>query len=108
VTFAPSTFGERDGSIVVVDDSVDSPQRIPVTGVATMALAHLDHDRVSFTQNIGVSTAPQTVTLTNRGNGPLSIYSVAATGDFKAIGHCPSVLMPGRSCPISVTFAPRA
>src|SRR6202011_1467434 len=64
VTFVPSTLGERDGFIVVADDSIDSPQRIPVTGVSTMALAFLGPDRVSFSQNVGASTAPQTVTLT--------------------------------------------
>jgi sugar lactone lactonase YvrE len=108
VTFVPSTLGERDGYIVVADDSVDSPQRIPVTGVATMALAQLGPDRLNFSQNVGAGTAPQTVTLTNRGDGPLSIGGIAATGDFKATSHCPSKLLPGLSCPIGVTFTPQA
>ena len=108
VTFVPSTLGERDGYIVVADDSTDSPQRIPVTGVSTMALARLAPDRVNFSQNVGASTAPQTVTLTNRGDGPLSIAGVAATGDFKATSHCPPVLLPGISCPIGVSFTPQA
>jgi hypothetical protein len=108
VTFVPSTLGERDGYVVVADDSVDSPQRIPVTGVSTMALAFLGPDRVNFSQNVGASTAPQTVTLTNRGDGPLTIGGIAATGDFKAISHCPSLLLPGLSCPIGVAFTPQA
>jgi sugar lactone lactonase YvrE len=108
VTFVPSTLGERDGYVVVADDSVDSPQRILVTGVATMALAHLGPDRVNFSQNVGASTAPQTVTLTNRGDGPLTIGGIAATGDFKAVSHCPPQLLPGLSCPIGVTFTPQA
>ncbi len=69
ITFVPSTLGERDGYIVVADDSADSPQRIQVTGVATMALAHLGPDRLNFSQNVGANSAPQTVTLTNRGDG---------------------------------------
>ncbi|TMB63634.1 MAG: choice-of-anchor D domain-containing protein, partial [Chloroflexi bacterium] len=32
VTFSPTNLGERDGYVVVADDSVDSPQRIPVMG----------------------------------------------------------------------------
>jgi sugar lactone lactonase YvrE len=108
ITFIPSTLGERDGYIVVADDSADSPQRIQVMGVATMAMAHLGPDRLNFSQNVGASSAPQTVTLANRGDGPLSIWAIAATGDFKATPHCPAVLLPGVSCSIGVTFAPKA
>jgi hypothetical protein len=46
--------------------------------------------------------------MTNRGDGPLTIAGVAATGDFRAISHCPSLLLPGLSCPIGVTFTPQA
>jgi len=88
ITFSPSTLGERDGYIVVADDSADSPQRIQVMGVATMALGHLGPDRLNFSQNVGASSAPQTVTLANRGDGPLGIFAIAATGDFKASPHC--------------------
>src|SRR5438132_52108 len=108
ITFIPSTLGERDGYIVVADDSADSPQRIQVLGVATMALAHLGPDRLNFSQNVGASSAPQTVTLANRGDGPLSIAAIAATGDFKASPHCPPLLLPGLSCAISVSFTPTA
>lgn len=108
VTFVPSTVGEHDGYIVVADDSVDSPQRIPLTGVSTKPLARLTPDRVNFGQNVRASSAPQRVTLTNRGDGPLTVAGIAATGDFKAISHCPSMLLPGLSCPIDVSFTPQA
>jgi sugar lactone lactonase YvrE len=108
ITFIPSTLGERDGYIVIADDSADSPQRIQVMGVATMALARLGPDRLNFTQNVGAGSAPQTVTLTNRGDGPLSIFAIAATGDFKASPQCPPLLLPGLSCAIGVTFTPHA
>jgi hypothetical protein len=108
VTFIPTNLGERDGYVVVADDSVDSPQRIPVLGISTMALARLGPSRLNFSQNVGASSAQQTVTLTNTGDGPLSIGGIAATGDFKALPHCPSVLLPGLTCPIGVVFAPQA
>jgi sugar lactone lactonase YvrE len=108
VTFVPTNIGERSGYIVIADDSVDSPQKIPVMGIATMALSQLGPDRLNFNQNVGATTTPQTVTLANRGDGPLTITGIAATGDFKANPHCPSVLPPGISCSISVTFTPQA
>ena len=108
VIFEPTNLGERDGYIVVADDSVDSPQRIAVTGIATMALVQLTPGRLNFSQIVGATTAQQTATLTNRGDGPLTIARIGATGDFKAVPHCPSVLLPGLSCSIGVTFTPQA
>jgi hypothetical protein len=73
-----------------------------------MALARLGPSRLNFSQNVGATSAQQTVALTNRGDGPLSIAGIAATGDFKALPHCPAVLLPGLTCPIGVTFTPQA
>jgi hypothetical protein len=92
----------------VADDSVDSPQRIPVMGISTMALARLGPGRLNFSQNVGATSAQQTVTLTNSGDGPLTIGNIAATGDFKVLPHCPSVLLPGITCPIGIVFTPQA
>ena len=108
VSFLPSTTGERDGYIMVADDSLDSPQRIAVTGIATMGMAHLGPDRLDFSQNVGESTPAQVATLTNSGNGPLTIQNVSTTGDYHAAPRCPSVLLPQQSCTIAVTFSPQA
>ena len=81
VIFEPTNLGERDGYIVVADDSVDSPQRIAVTGIATMALVQLTPGRLNFSQIVGATTAQQTATLTNRGDGPLTIARIGATGE---------------------------
>ena len=108
VVFVPSTLGERDGYIVVADDSIDSPHRIAVTGIATIPSAQVGAPGLRFSANVGAATSPQTVGLTNRGNGPLTIAGIAATGDFKVQPHCPSVLLPGIACSIGVTFNPQA
>ncbi|TMC61537.1 MAG: choice-of-anchor D domain-containing protein, partial [Chloroflexota bacterium] len=108
VTFMPTNLGERDGYVVVADDSVDSPQRIPVLGISTMARARLGPSRLNFSQNVGASSAQQTVTLSNTGDGPLTIFGIAATGDFKALPHCPALLLPGITCPIGIVFTPQA
>jgi trimeric autotransporter adhesin len=77
-------------------------------GISTMALARLGPGRLNFSQNVGAASAQQTVTLTNSGDGPLTIGGIAATGDFKVLPHCPSVLLPGITCPIGIVFTPQA
>ena len=45
---------------------------------------------------------PELSTFEERSSG------IVATGDFKAIPHCPPQLLPGQSCSIGVTFTPQA
>src|SRR5438132_2619325 len=118
ITFNPSTLGEPDRYIVVADDSPARPERIQVLGVATMALAHLCPDRLNFSQNVGASSAPQTVTLANRGDGPLSIagsgaltiraigINGAAAADYSQSNNCLRAIVPGASCSITINFVP--
>lgn len=58
----------------------------------------------------GVSSSPQTVTLTNAGTGTLSVTSLdiadGNVGDFKQTNNCGSTLAPSGACAINVTFTP--
>jgi hypothetical protein len=56
---------------------------------------------------IGTSTLPQAVTLTNGGLVPLNISSLATDNpDFTQTHTCGSTVPPGKSCTIHVTFKP--
>ncbi|MGH9453034.1 MAG: SBBP repeat-containing protein, partial [Terriglobia bacterium] len=64
-------------------------------------------------QGVQAPNVPQTVTLTNTGQLPLSITSIAVTGqnsgDFLEADNCPrspNTLAPSDSCRITVVFAP--
>jgi len=46
----------------------------------------------------------QTVKLTARGQDPLRVYSIRATGPFTASSNCPRSLRVGRSCTVRVTL----
>jgi len=63
-------------------------------------------------QNVGSTSAAQTVTLSNTGNASLSISSIAIggtnSGDFAQTKNCGSSVGVGANCTISVTFAPSA
>jgi hypothetical protein len=60
------------------------------------------------TTDVGTPSPPQTVTLLNTGQAPLSIAGIAATGDFSQTNNCGNSLPAGAGCTISVTFAPTA
>jgi Abnormal spindle-like microcephaly-assoc'd, ASPM-SPD-2-Hydin/Beta-propeller repeat len=81
---------------------------------ASFPQASLSAGSLSFgTQNVGTSSATKTITLSNTGNGSLSIASigmVATAGDFSQTNNCGTSLTPvGGSrdqCTIIVTFTP--
>ncbi len=60
-------------------------------------------------QLVGSNRSPtQSVTLTNRGDGPLVISSVTITGDFAQTNSCGGLLDRGKTCAFDITFTPTA
>ncbi|MBZ5671790.1 MAG: Ig-like domain repeat protein [Acidobacteriia bacterium] len=71
----------------------------------------LSTTNLSFGQvRLGLSSAAQNVTLTNTGNGTLSISGIALgganPGDFAQTNTCGSSVAVGANCTINVTFTP--
>jgi hypothetical protein len=79
---------------------------VTIPGPAVMTSpASLSFDQ----QPINTTSPPQTVTLTNRGDGSLTITNIAANGDFALTNTCGGgVIAAGGSCAINVTFTPTA
>jgi hypothetical protein len=114
VSFAPSTAALLSASLTVTDNAYGSPHSVSLsgTGVGTPA-ASLSPTSLSFgSQTVGTSSSPQGVTLTNSGNGALTVSSIAVTGAnpgaFTLGNGCGTSLNPIASCTISVSFAPTA
>ena len=63
---------------------------------------------LTFAQNIGSTSAPQIITVTNFGGSPINGLAFSATGPFSETNTCPAVLVPATSCAVSVTFTPTA
>ena len=59
-------------------------------------------------QNVGSTSAAQTVTVHNGGTASASVSSVAVTGDFAQTNTCGTSIAAGASCTVSVTFTPTA
>jgi hypothetical protein len=58
-------------------------------------------------QIVGTTSAPQSFAITNGGSATATINRITASGDFALEGSC-SVLAPGESCALRVTFTPSA
>jgi hypothetical protein len=116
VTFTPSTAGALTAAISVADDASGSPQTAALSGTGTLEpvpQAVFSPATLSFpSTTVGVTSAAQTVTLSNPGTAPLSINGITITGansvDFAESNTCTNSLVAGGSCTISVTFIPAA
>jgi hypothetical protein len=53
---------------------------------------------------IGVSSTGQVFTLTNTGEGAITITSIAATGDYSVSNNCGATLAPGATCAANAVF----
>jgi hypothetical protein len=96
-----------------------STQDVSLTGTAAppMPVAGVSVASLTFAARTNGTTSPaQTVTLSNSGDAPLAIASIAVVGanpaDFaRSGGSCPTTagsLAVGASCTIAVTFTPAA
>jgi hypothetical protein len=70
--------------------------------------AVLSPTSLSLSSYIGVTSAPQTVTLSNNAGANLVISSIVASTNFAQTNNCPvgASLPPGASCTIKVMFTP--
>jgi hypothetical protein len=57
-------------------------------------------------EQVGSSTASQTVTLTNKGNTTLTIASITTSADYGMTTTCGSTLASLGTCTITITFSP--
>jgi len=114
VTFKPSSAGTRSASIVFADNAAGSPQTVSLSGTGIAPAVNLSTTSLSFgSQAIAITSAAETVTLTNTGSAALSITGLAVVGaevgDFREIANtCGGTVAAGAVCTIGVTFTPSA
>jgi hypothetical protein len=108
IVFAPTVSGTRPGTVTIFDDSPGNPHIIQLTGAGQVPGATINPTSLNFgSEQVGGTTNPQIVTLTNSGTSTLTITRVSITGDFGETNNCTQV-PPNSSCTLSVTFTPTA
>jgi centrosomal CEP192-like protein/HYDIN/CFA65/VesB family protein/galactose oxidase-like protein len=111
LTFTPTGLLIRSATVGIADNAADSPETINLVGVTyPTPLVSVAPSNITFrAQYVGTSGLPQSVTITNNGNAPLSITSVTtSTTDFGTLDACGSTVAAGSSCAIGVFFDPTA
>lgn len=110
VVFNPTKTGNRSSTVRINDSAAGSPQSAPINGVGVAPTATLLPVGLSFAGvQVGSSSTPSVITVSNTGTAPLTVSSVMATGDFSQTNNCTaSAVAAGSSCTITVTFTPSA
>jgi len=111
VVFTPTDKGTVNGTLSVTDDAVGSPQNVALSGTGTAVV--LSPTGINFgNQNVGTSSVPVPITLSNLGTSSLSITQIAIEGadpeDFTQTNNCGTIVPPQSKCTITVTFTPTA
>ncbi len=109
VTFTPSLLGPETATMTITaSGAIGSPTTVALNGTgASNGSAGFSASSLNFgNQPVGLASAPQPVTLTNNGTGPLGSISIAATSDYAETNNCPTSLAVSQSCIINVTFTP--
>ncbi len=113
VAFTPAAGGARTAALSFTDDATGSPQAIMLAGTGVAATAVPSTTSLAFgTVGVNNSSAPQSVTLGNQGNAPLSVTGARIAGadasDYAITsdGCAAATVAPGTSCTVTVTFTP--
>jgi hypothetical protein len=109
VSFQPTAGGFQTGTVTLTDNATNSPQTVSLSGTGVVPVVSLSATSLSFpAQTVSISSPPQTLTLTNTGNGALTPLTIGTGGDFAQTNTCGGSVAAGAGCTISVTFTPTA
>jgi hypothetical protein len=113
VTFSPTQITSYSGWLTIKDADKTSPQLVALSGTGLAAPdVSVSPASLNFWSHTVGTTTTNSVTLNNRGTGPLTVNKVTLSGtnlaDFSQSNNCGSSLAAGATCTISVTFKPKA
>ncbi len=106
IVFQPVHSGTTYGSVTVTDSAGTQTAQLSGTGQSPATDTVSPTSLTFATQQVGTTSAAQTVTLTNNGDASLAGIQVAVTGDFAAANSCGTSLTGHSSCSIGVSYVP--
>jgi len=108
VTFSPTAKQFYSSTLVITDDSANSPHTIALTGNGVNPVT-FSPAQINFpNQPINSTSSPVAITVTNNLSTAMSISGIATTAPFAQTNNCGTSLAAGQSCTVNVTFTPTA
>ena len=107
VNFTPTATGTRNGTLTITDNSAGSPHTVQLRGQGGEGSVSLSPSSLSFgSQQVGTTSAAQTITLTNEGALALQVSHIQASAPFDETNTCGTSLPAAGTCTISISFSP--
>lgn len=107
VTFTPETTGTLYGGVSIISNDPANPVTIDLSGTATAV--SLSETSLTFpTTKVGTTSSPIKFTISNTSATPLTIGTLATTGNFAQTSTCVTSVAAGGNCTVSITFTPAA
>jgi hypothetical protein len=107
VTFKPTALNLRTGVLTIASNSsADSTLTASLTGTG-LSDVQANVGSLNFGNvDVGFSSAPQVVTLTNHTNAPIGLTGISLSGEYRDTTTCGATLNGGASCVVSIIFSP--
>jgi 6-phosphogluconolactonase (cycloisomerase 2 family) len=106
VQFSPAVLGFINGGISISYSGADSPQVVSLTGTGIGQVTVSPSSIVFSSQQVGTTSAAKTVTVTNNSASAVSVGSIVKSADFIQTNTCGTSIAAGKSCTVSISFAP--
>jgi len=113
--FSPYETGPRSATLEIDSNAANGVQFVPLTGTgANRGFGSISPDSLTFPrQEIGTTSGNRVVTVTNTGELPLTVLSVAideesASDFFISSNTCTTAISAGSACTIAIRFNPIA
>ncbi len=107
INFVPTGLGHRTGSLTISDDAGGGVQLVSLEGDGSPVGFILTPPVLTFaTPKQGVTSAPQTVVLSNNTGASLDNVAIAASGEYAERDNCGTTLLNGANCTVSITVTP--
>jgi hypothetical protein len=109
--FTPQAQGPLSGTVTIKDSASSKPEVVELEGVGTVM--KFSPSMLKFgTQEVGTSSAPRNIELTNVGNTTILLTGLLWIGgtdysDFTQTNNCPTSIDAGASCEITLIFTPK-
>lgn len=112
VAFRPQTSGPLTGTLTLTDNVMGTPASVSLSAPGGIGFLLFDPTSLDF-PGVAANTVsqPQTATLTNKANTPVTIAKFTTSSHFAEGDNCPispNTLPPGGSCSVTVTSNPVA